>query len=375
MSSDPLEPNILVSTRVRLARNLVGWPFPHVLTPDKSRELEAKMAEIMAEIQVPEGPLHYLSMESLRDIEKRILVEKHLMSPDFAEGDKPRALFLSKDHRVSIMVNEEDHVRIQVLEPKWNYSDAWQLAAEIDDLIDEKATLAFHKKYGYLTACPTNVGTGLRLCIMVHLPGLSILGQVREVTGALTQMGLAVRGLYGEKSKAHGNLYQISNQNTLGKSEEDIMRHLDALTQKIVEKELQARQHLAENSRHVLEDRVWRARGVLQSARLMSMDEAFKTLSLDRLGMDMGILPGIRISYIETLVNCLRGALQMSLKDQGGSPANTESVQQPYFKWKTDDTKSDYGESDYGESNYGETDFEKSDLEVERATYLRHVFE
>ncbi|MCL1919151.1 MAG: protein arginine kinase [Peptococcaceae bacterium] len=354
MRSESWEPTIVVSTRVRLARNLAGWPFPHALPSEKSCELEKIISQILAQVHISQNSLHALSMEALTDNEKRILVEKHLMSPEFAEGDRPRTLFLSRDHRVAIMVNEEDHIRIQILEGAGDYLDAWRLASDIDDQIEDKAPLAFHKKFGYLTACPTNVGTGLRLSVMLHLPGLGILGQVREVIGALAQMGVAVRGLYGEKSQFYGNLYQISNQITLGKSEEDTMGHLDAMTQKVVEKEIQARSHLAQEGRLILEDQVWRARGTLKNARLLSADEAFKTLSLDRLGMDMDILPKSDVSYLETLVNCLPGTLQdrMAKEDEIGREA----------------------EMKIAEEKIGETELEKTALEVARAAYLRRTF-
>jgi protein arginine kinase len=363
MGSGSPKPAIVVSTRVRLARNLAGWPFPHALPADKSRELEEKISEILAQVQVSRQSLHYLSMDGLTDNEKRILVEKHLMSPEFAEGNRPRALFLSPNHQVAIMVNEEDHIRIQILEGAGHYLDAWRLASDIDDQIEDKVPLAFHKKFGYLTACPTNVGTGLRLSVMLHLPALGILGQVREVIGALAQMGLAVRGLYGEKSQFYGNLYQISNQITLGKSEEDTMGHLEALTQKVVEKEVQARGHLAQEGRLMLEDQAWRARGTLRSARLLSADEAFKTISLDRLGMDMDILPKIEVSYVETLVNCLPGTLQDRVAQEsepGQEPEKQESERQ---------------ESEKQESERREDiELEKTALEVARAAYLRRVF-
>ncbi|MCL1790579.1 MAG: protein arginine kinase [Peptococcaceae bacterium] len=366
MRSDLKGPNILVSTRVRLARNLVSRPFPHVATPEQSQELEKNMAAVFSDIKVSGQPLQYLSLETLPENDKRILVEKHLMSPDFANLERPRALFLSEDHRVAVMVNEEDHIRIQVFEPNWQYEEAWALASEIDDKIEKKTPLSFHEKFGYLTACPTNVGTGLRLSVMVHLPALSVLGQIREITGALTQMGLAVRGLYGEKSQAFGNLYQISNQITLGKSEEDTMRHLDAMTQKIVEKEMQARHHLSKEGRLQLEDRAWRARGTLQNARILSAEEAFKTLSIDRLGMDMDILPTIEVSYIETLVNCLRGAL-------GSGKLEGEAL-------AVDDTAQGVlqGEEKRQERmvNPGEkVEMDETMLDVTRALYIRNLFE
>ncbi|MDR2737251.1 MAG: protein arginine kinase [Gracilibacteraceae bacterium] len=380
MQADPQGPNILVSTRVRLARNLAGFPFPHAATPEQCRELEENMASVFSGIKLDGQPLRYLSMNVLSDNEKRILVERHLMSPDFANLERPRALFLSEDHRVAVMINEEDHIRIQVFEPNWQYQQAWELASELDNKIEEKEPLSFHEKFGYLTACPTNVGTGLRLSVMIHLPGLSVLGQIREITGALTQMGLTVRGLYGEKSQAYGNLYQISNQITLGKSEEDTMRHLDAMTQKIVEKEMQARHHLGQESRLQLEDRVWRARGTLQNARILSTEEAFKTLSLDRLGMDLDILPKIKVSYMETLINCLRGTLGSAL---GSGTPEVES-EQSAVEAAADD-KPAHGERTEPEdklttpeglvSPRETAEMDDNLLDIARASYLRRLYE
>ena len=310
MKSDPKEPNIVLSTRIRLARNLDGWPFPHTLSVEQSRNLEQNLAQVFDKIMLNEEKLCHLTIEELTENERRILVEKHLVSPEFIELPWSRALFLSEDHQISIMVNEEDHLRIQILEPGNCFQPGWQLASAVDDTIEQEIRPAFHEKFGYLTACPTNVGTGLRISVMVHLPALAMLGQEKQVLGALAHVGLAVRGLYGERSQAFGNLYQISNQITLGKTEVDTMLHLEALTSEIVEKELQARCYLKQEARWTLDDRVWRARGILQCARLLSSDEAFELLSLDRLGIELGILPPIAQSYAWTLINCLQGSLQ-----------------------------------------------------------------
>ena len=302
--------SIVLSTRVRLARNLKDISFPHALTEEEAKKVERQIAGTLEQINIEGEKLTYLPLSELTGIEKRVLTEKHLISPDFAQLSVARGVAISESHKIAIMVNEEDHLRIQVLLPGQKLRQALTLASLIDDKIEQELDYAFKEKFGYLTSCPTNVGTGLRVSVMVHLPALVMTNQVQQVLGALAPLGLAVRGLYGEGSKAFGNIYQISNQITLGKSEEDTLTHLEAVTKQIIDCEMQAREVLKTQSPLITQDRVWRARGILENARLLSAEETFSVLSDDRLGIEMDVLPKISAGFVSLLINSLQGCLQ-----------------------------------------------------------------
>jgi len=306
---------VVISSRVRLARNLENFPFPHILGAEGASKVEEIVAQVLADI---EGniELRYMSLTELNSVEHQVLIEKHLISPSLGGSTGARGVALAPDHRYAVMVNEEDHVRIQVLLPGNQLLEAHRLATGLDDALEAKLDFAYRESQGYLTACPTNVGTGLRASVMVHLPGLVIMKQVQQVLGALTRLGLAVRGLYGEGSQAFGHMFQVSNQITLGKSEEDILTQLDAVAGQIVEHELQARELLKVQMPMFLEDKVWRARGTLQNARLLSSEDAMHLLSHDRLGSDLGLLPKIKDCFASLIVDTRPGCLQYILDRQ-----------------------------------------------------------
>lgn len=303
---------VVISSRVRLARNLEDYPFPHIFDQESAGQIEKMVAQVLTDTE-GEPRLRYISLTELNSIEHQVLIEKHLISPSLAGATGARGVALADDHRYAVMVNEEDHVRIQVLLPGNQLLETYRLATELDDAMEAKLDFAYRESQGYLTACPTNVGTGLRASVMVHLPGLVIINQVQQVLGALTRLGLDVRGLYGEGSQAWGHMYQISNQITLGKSEEDILSHLDAVTGQIVAHELKAREVLQRQTPMLLEDKVWRARGTLQNARLLSSEDAIRLLSYDRLGTDLGLLPKIKDSSTALIVDTRSGCLQYLL--------------------------------------------------------------
>ncbi|TGE31537.1 protein arginine kinase [Desulfosporosinus sp. Sb-LF] len=304
---------VVISSRVRLARNLEDFPFPHVLNLEGAGQIEQTVSKVLTEIKVDNGPLSYLSLTELNSVERQVLIEKHLISPSLGGLSGARGVALAHDHRYAVMVNEEDHLRVQVLLPGNQLLETHRLATELDDALEANLDFAYREGQGYLTSCPTNVGTGLRASVMVHLPGLVITKQVQQVLGALTHLGLAVRGLYGEGSQAFGHMFQVSNQITLGKSEEDILTHLEAVTGQIVEHELRARDLLQKQMPILLEDKVWRARGTLQNARLLSSEDAMHLLSHDRLGSDMGLLPRIKDSFASLIVESRPGCLQYIL--------------------------------------------------------------
>ena len=306
---------VVISCRVRLARNLEEYPFPHVLNQEGTTLVEQDVVQALNDLKV-ESELTYLPLAELNGIERQVLVEKHLVSPDLGEAAGSRGVALAPDHRYAVMVNEEDHVRIQVLLPGNQLMEAHRLADKLDDAMEAELDFAYRERQGYLTACPTNVGTGLRASVMVHLPGLVLMQQVQQVLGALARLGFDIRGLYGEGSQASGHMFQVSNQITLGKSEEDIINHLNAVTGQIVEHELRARKLLQAQTPLVLEDKVWRARGTLQNARLLTSEDAIHLLSHDRLGSDLGLLPKVRDSFASLIVGTRPGCLQYGLEKE-----------------------------------------------------------
>lgn len=305
--------DVVLSTRIRLARNLEGFPFPHVLSEAQAaeviRKVEAGVREI-DKIQVPGvvSPVELYRLAEIPPLARQVLVEKHLISPPLAQDARGRAVAISADEAVSIMVNEEDHIRIQVLSSGLDLENTWTLASRVDDALEEKLTYAFHNVRGYLTACPTNLGTGLRASVMVHLPALVITGQAGRLFNTLGQFGLAVRGYFGEGTDAQGNIYQISNQVTLGRSEEDIIANLSGVAQQVIEHERKARDHLKRQMRAQIEDRVGRAYGILTGAHILSSEEAMRLLSDVRLGVDLGLIPRVPVKVLNELLVAIRPA-------------------------------------------------------------------
>ncbi len=307
--------DVVLSSRVRLARNLAGHLFVHRAARDE-RELAlqtcrdwilgANLCDRIMWVDLHESPV----------LERNLLVERHLISKQHAKGkpssqagattpaaEEPRAVAISiPDERLSIMVNEEDHLRVQMLRAGLSLSDCWRDASAIDDKIEAGLDYAFSKKLGYLTACPTNVGTGMRMSVMLHLPALKVTGEIEKVKRAATDMNLAVRGFYGEGSDAVGDLYQISNQTTLGKPEGAVLADLqDSIIPEVIQYERHARRNLLGKRRAALEDQVFRALGALTHARLIAADESMQLLSLVRLGVVLGLIEGLPIQSVNLL--------------------------------------------------------------------------
>ena len=287
----------------RLARNLKEYTFPLLSTIEQAKEVSNYLStKLAAEEYSTLGKLEFLKMDEMKPNEKRVLVEKHLISPHLAEETKHGAVLLSNDESISIMINEEDHLRIQCLFSGFQLSEGLVLAGGIDDWIEEKVHYAFDEKHGYLTSCPTNVGTGLRASVMMHLPALVMAQQLNRILPAINQLGLVVRGIYGEGSEALGNLFQISNQITLGKSEEDIVEDLRGVVMQLIQQERAARQMLLQSSKLQLEDRVYRSYGMLAYSRIIESKEAAQRLSDVRLGIDLGLIKGISGNILNELM-------------------------------------------------------------------------
>lgn len=285
------ESDIVLSSRVRLARNLEGIPFPNRASREALSSVIQEVGEAVPELDAVTGkPYFFVKLDMLTPLERYVLVEKHIISPNHAQHAEERALIVGEDAAVSIMINEEDHLRIQCMEPGLALTEAFQNADKIDDVMEARHNFGFNEQMGYLTACPTNLGTGLRASVMLHLPALAITRQVNRIVNAATQLGLAVRGLYGEGSEAAGNVFQISNQLTLGHTEQEIIENLYSVVTQVVEHERSARCMLMNESENALSDKVWRSFGILRYARNISGQEALALLSEVRLGIDLGII-------------------------------------------------------------------------------------
>jgi protein arginine kinase len=242
-----------------------------------------------------------LKIEELSDLEKQILVERHLISRELSTAKRGAGVIINRDQSTSVMINEEDHLRIQVMRAGFQLKKVWSTINTLDSEAEEKLDYAFSPTLGYLTACPTNLGTGMRASAMMHLPALVISSQMEKVVRAVNQLGMVVRGLFGEGSDASGSIFQISNQTTLGEPEEEIIKRLSSVLNTIIEHELNARAKLLENDSSKLFDKIGRAFGILQNGRLLTSTEVMNLLSLIRLGVDLGVFPEARRSVIDRL--------------------------------------------------------------------------
>ncbi|MGB9803460.1 protein arginine kinase [Desulfofundulus sp.] len=320
------ESDIVISSRVRVARNLAHLPFPHLLSREKAEDVIHAVQTAVENRVFREkmGKMELTRMNELTPVERQILVEKHLISPDLLEDFERKAVVLRDDEVLSVMVNEEDHLRLQCLLPGLQLNRAWELVSRLDDGLEATLDYAFDEKLGYLTACPTNVGTGLRASVMLHLPGLVMVNQIKGVLGTITKLGLTVRGLYGEGTEAKGNLFQVSNQVTLGQAEEDIIANLISVTRQLLGQERAAREALYRERREQLEDRVGRAYGLLKHARVMTSEEAMSLFSDLRLGIDMGIIKNIPAPLIIELMVLTRPAFLVKVTGKDLSPVERD---------------------------------------------------
>ncbi|MDD6762477.1 MAG: protein arginine kinase [Clostridiales bacterium] len=285
-----LNDGIVISTRVRLARNLDKTPFPAALNDSKKAEVTKKLnASVFESNSTLAKDFESINLDKLNRTEKISLLEEHLISPQMVDGSG-HSVLVNKNKTMSIMFMEEDHIRLQVIMGGYCVDEAYDLADKVDDVLEESLTYAFDERYGYLTACPTNAGTGLRASVMMHLPGLVMTGNIARVLQSVSGVGIAVRGLYGEGTNAEGCLYQISNQVTMGLTEKEIIDKLKAVVNKIADMEKQARDILEKNHKPELEDKLFRSYGVLKYARSISSAEAKTMLSDVMLGQNMGII-------------------------------------------------------------------------------------
>jgi protein arginine kinase len=295
--------DVVISSRIRLARNIADLPFSSLMT-DRATEDILKQLEQVMETDAFKGLGDYelIKLNDMTALDRKILVEKHLISPRLSKDYLQSAVVIKDDESVNIMVNEEDHLRIQSITSGFSLQEAYQSANQIDDAIENIVDFAFDERLGYLTSCLTNVGTGLRASVMVHIPALVMTGQAKRLLSAIQRVGLAVRGYYGEGSEAVGNIYQISNQLTLGYSEQEIIENLEDVIRQVIDHERYARKQLMENTKLNLEDTIYRSLGILLYARIISSQEAMQRISDVRLGIDLGMVKGLSSNILKELM-------------------------------------------------------------------------
>ena len=292
---------IVISSRIRLARNIAGFPFLSRCSARDRHALQSKVQDTILKDGLAPN-IFYVDLEAAPELDRQLLVERHLISRPHAAVEGARGVAISSDETLSIMVNEEDHLRIQVLRSGLQLDEAWNQINTIDDKLESKLHWAFHPRFGYLTACPTNVGTGIRVSVMLHLPALKLTGEIEKVFRAAKELRLAVRGLYGEGTEATGDFYQVSNQTTLGRTEEQILDEFQsAVVPRIIDYEMQARRMLMNERTIALDDKIFRALGLLRHARLLTGDEVLFLLSHVRLGVHLGRIKDLDINTINEL--------------------------------------------------------------------------
>ncbi|MDG1890850.1 MAG: protein arginine kinase [Verrucomicrobiota bacterium] len=295
----PLD-RIVMTSRVRLARNLQETPFPGHASKQE-REAHLKKIKPVVESVAPMKKGFAEELTNLRDLDRQLLVERHLISRELAKKKQGAALVLSADETLCVMINEEDHLRMQTILPGLQIKEAWKAINKLDTMLEAKLPIAFSSRFGYLTACPTNIGTGIRVSAMLHLPGLVIAEQMQQTITAVNKLGLAVRGLYGEGTEALANVFQISNQMTLGETELEIIERLNKVVLQIIENEENARAKLLETKPEMLFNNIGRAYGILTNAHTISSKEAKNLLSLLRLGVDLGHFPDMDPAVVDEL--------------------------------------------------------------------------
>lgn len=293
--------DIVLSSRIRLARNLKGFTFSTKIKPDEEDQIRREVLAVL-EREKPIAVMSRINIGKLKPYECNYLLERHLISSDLLSHRKNGTVIIGDKFRVSMMINEEDHLRIQSIASGFDLNACWKKAETVEKIIGNNLEYDFHPKFGYLTSCPTNTGTGLRASVMIHLPGLVLTKEIQKVLRGITQIGLTFRGLYGEGSEVLGNFFQISNQITIGKSENELIDHLIRITGQIIEHERNARAVLFKDAGYYIQDKVWRAYGILEHARTINSEEVMNLLSAVRLGVSMKLLKNLSVSKINQML-------------------------------------------------------------------------
>lgn len=308
--------DLVISSRVRIARNLDQYFFPSKMNYEQAKAVVDIIKNIVLKSKDDVlKDIIFIDIEKLNNTERQSMVERHLISPDLAQTTQKSAVLLSKDEKISVMINEEDHLRIQCLNQGLSIDKAWETCGKIDSIISKNTEYAFDKKLGYLTSCPTNIGTAVRASTMLHLPALIMTGHIKGVLEACTKFGIAVRGIYGENSEPNGNILQISNQVSLGQTEEEIIGNINSVTVQILEQEKVLRNELYKQNKYKLEDKIYRAVGVLSNSRIITSEESLKLISDIRLGVEIGLIKNISLKVLnEIMVSIQPASLQAFFK-------------------------------------------------------------
>ncbi len=325
------ESDIVISSRIRLARNLAQFPFPSRADDSVRAEIEAVLRRRIEHFP-GKRPLNYIAVSDLESLDRQFLVERQLISREHAENHGQRGVGVSSEENVSLMINEEDHLRMQVLRSGLALEECWAEIDEIDDAMEAEVTYAFSEQLGYLTACPTNVGTGIRVSVMLHLPALVITKEIQKVFQALQKIGLAVRGLYGEGSQAMGDFYQISNQVTLGKSEEQLIKTIQDVVPNIISYERRVRTALVKENRQNLHDQISRAYGILKNAQTITSEETMHLLSSVRLGINLGFIDDLEIPVVNELFIHTQPAHLQKIRHERLESAERNIVRASYLR-------------------------------------------
>ncbi len=298
------EDEIVLSSRVRLARNINGFPFEIKLNESKEIELLELLKTALGKVI----PGRFIDIMSLTPLEVQALLEQHLISPAFIQSEHKKALFLSDDGYTSTMINEEDHLRIQAIKSGLSLNETYQMVNQLESQLDEEVEFAFDEEFGYISSCPTNLGTGLRASLFFHLPALILTREAEKVLRGIYQIGLAVRGIFGEGSETKGHLFQISNRITLGQKEEETLEIIEKVAYQLIDFEKKARMTLLEKAKAEIEDKIFRAEAILKSARTISTDEAINLISAVRLGIGLGYIKGVSIQTLNEILIFTRPA-------------------------------------------------------------------
>ncbi|WP_416197308.1 MAG: protein arginine kinase [Sporanaerobacter sp.] len=315
------ENDVVISSRVRIARNLENFKFPQIMSRQEAEDISLKILNVAKKTD-SFNDYKFYRLNDLSVLEKNVFIEEHLISPNLVQNQEKASFLLKNDESVTIMINEEDHLRIQCLSSGLNLEELWSTANNIDDILEESLDFAFDEKFGYLTSCPTNTGTGMRASVMIHLPSLVFTGYMNNIYQALSQIGLTVRGLYGEGTSALGNIFQISNQTTLGETEEEIIQKLKNVIIQIADKEREVRNKLLNTRQIEIEDKVFRSMGTLKYSRILSSKEAMSLLSDVKMGIEMGIIKDIQSKEINKLMILIQPA---SLQKYFGTDLTAEN--------------------------------------------------
>jgi len=294
-------PQVVVSSRIRLARNLAGLAFPGWAGPEECVRIQDSLWTVLGKARILQ-PSFRVDLAATSPVDRDFLRERHLISNELAQKTQGSSLVMREDERLSVMVNEEDHLRLQAMSPGFHLGELWTAIDELDSTLEGSLSYAFSGRLGYLTACPTNVGTGLRASVMAHLPGLRLINEIEPVVKGLVKIGLAVRGLQGEGTEAFGNMFQISNQTTLGESEQVIIERLEQIVNEVETHEKNARARLMEQRESRVRDFVGRAFGVLSNACVLASNESLELLSALRLGVELGRVKGMEVGDVNRLV-------------------------------------------------------------------------